>query len=517
MTTFLGVGTTSAMYDLVVIGAGIAGVGVAQSAAKVGAKVALIEKSQGGGSGSIAGAVPSKGLLQAARRAQRIRQATRFGVRTGPMTIDFAVVMGRVRQVAADIARSHSAEALKAEGIDVYHGSASFEAYDTVLVDESTRIASQRFVIATGSRPAVPEIPGLADAGYLDSDSVWSLTKLPESLVVIGPDATGLEFAQCFARLGTKVTLLSSAPRILPDEDPEASDLLTRLLTEEGIAIRTGVEVTKIEVRDGQKVCRFRETATNLAADCAGESILLATGRLANVESLNLDAIRVHGDAHHGIEVDDYLQTHSSRVYAIGDVLLRHASTHAAEREAAVAFQNAVLKIKKKIDFSRLPRATFVDPELAAVGINEGQASTLARSVRVYRVSFAEIDRARIDGLTDGFAKVVATQAGKILGATVVGENASMIVQELVVAMKANLSLGDLADSVPIYPSYAAVVRHLASQHRAARLESGYVQTALKLFYGFIPRVAARNGAAEQPAEARAAEEHPLPAAGHGH
>jgi len=505
------------MYDLVVVGAGSGGMSVAAAAAKVGAKVALIEKNQLGGEGSIAACVPSKGLVQAAKFAHQGARAARFGVRTGPVQVDFAAVMSRVHDVVADFARGESAEALRAKAIDFYHGSASFAAYDTVLVDGSIRIAGHRFVIATGSRPAVPALPGLAEAGYLDSHSVWSLTTLPESLIVIGPEPRGIEFAQCFARLGAKVTVLTDSPRILPQEDPEASELLTRLLTGEGLTIRTGVEITKVEVRGGQKVCTFRYGATGSAAESTGAAILLAAGRLANVESLNLEAVGIHGDAHHGIEVDDYLQSHSVRVYAIGDVLLRHPYTHVAEREAAVAFQNAVLRIKKKIDYTRLPRATFVDPEVAAVGITEGQARALERPARIYRVAFAEIDRARIDGLTDGFAKVVANPAGKILGATVVGEDAGMILQELVLAMERNLSLGDLAAAVPIYPTYAGVVRHLADQQRATRLQSSYIQTALKLFYGFIPRVAAGNGAAEPQPAPPAEETHPVASHEHGH
>ncbi|MFI5456184.1 MAG: dihydrolipoyl dehydrogenase family protein [Isosphaerales bacterium] len=497
------------MYDLVVIGAGSGGLNVAGAAATVGAKVALIEKTKPGGAGSIAACLPSKGLVQVAKLAHQAGRAARLGVGTGPVQIDFAAVMSHVRDVVADFARGESVEVLRAKGIDVYHGSASFEAYDTVQVDLSTRISGHRFVIATGSRPAVPAIPGLTEAGCLDDHSLWSLATLPESLIVIGPEPRGIEFAQCFARLGTKVTLLTDSPRILPQEDPEASELLTRLLTGEGLAIRTGVEVTKVEVRAGQKVCTFRDAASGLTGESAGAAILLAAGRLANVESLNLEAVGIHGDAHHGIEVDDYLQTHSTRVYAIGDVLLRHPYTHVALREAAVAFQNAVLRIKKKIDYTRLPRGTFVDPEVAAVGITEEQARAEQRPARVYRVTFAEIDRARIDGLTDGFAKVVTTPSGKILGATVVGEDAGMILQELVLAMERNLSLGDLAAAVPIYPTYAGVVRQLADQHRATRLESSYVQTALKLFYGFLPRVAAGNGAAEPQTEPHVPAEHP--------
>jgi pyruvate/2-oxoglutarate dehydrogenase complex dihydrolipoamide dehydrogenase (E3) component len=505
------------MYDLVVIGAGSGGLHAARAAAKVGARVALIEKRKPGDVGSIPTWLPSKGLVQVAKLAQQVRRAARVGVGSGTAPVDFTAVMSHLRNVFADFAGGESDEAFKAAGIDAYRGSAAFEAYDTVQVDQSTRISGHRFVIATGSRPADPAIPGVADAACLDDHSVWSLTKLPESLIVIGSEPRALEFAQCFARLGTKVTLVTESPRILPHEDPEASELITRVLTAEGLAIRAGADVTKVEVRGEQKVCRLRDTATGSTGETAAAAILLAAGRLANVELLNLEAVGIHGDAQHGIEVDDYLQTHSTRIYAIGDVLLRHPYAHVAEREAEIVFQNAVLRIRKRMDYTRMPRATFIDPEVAAVGINEEQARALERPARVFRVAFAEIDRARIDGLTDGFAKVVTTPSGKILGATVVGEDAAMILAELVLAMERNLSLGDLTAAVSIYPTYAGVVRQLANQHRATRLESSYVQTALKLFYGFLPRVDSRNGTAEPEKPPPPQESHPAAAHGHGH
>ena len=252
--------------------------------------------------------------------------------------------------------------------------------------------------------------------------------------------------------------------------------------------------MTKVEVRDGLKVCKFHNAATGATGEAAGAEILVAAGRLANVEGLNLEAIGLHADAEHGIEVDDYLQTHSTRVYAIGDALLRNTYTHFAEAEAAVAFQNAVLRSRKKMDYSGIPWATFLDPEVASVGITEAKAEEERRPVRIYRLAFTEIDRAQIDGRTQGFAKVVATPAGKILGATVVGDDASMIVQEFVLAMKMGHGLSDLAAAVPVYPSYAGVASHLASQFRDSRLQNGYIQSALRLFYGFTPRVGTGNG-----------------------
>ena len=284
------------MYDLVVIGGGSGGLGVATAAAKVGAKVALIEKDRLGGEATFAACLPSKSLTHAAKLVRQIGDADRYGVRAGTVAVDFAAVLGRVRSVAEEFARSESVEVLEAKGIEVIHGSAAFEAYDTVLVDGTTRVPGQRFVIATGSRPAVPDIPGLAEAGYLDSHSLWSLTKVPVSLIVIGPEPIGVELAQVFSRFGAKVTVLTASSRLLSEHDGEASDLVTQLLTAEGLTIKTGVEVTKVEVRDGIKVCKFQDPVSGGSGEVEGSEILLAAGRWANVESLNLEAVGVHAD-----------------------------------------------------------------------------------------------------------------------------------------------------------------------------------------------------------------------------
>jgi pyruvate/2-oxoglutarate dehydrogenase complex dihydrolipoamide dehydrogenase (E3) component len=487
------------MYDLVVIGGGAAGLKVARAAAKVGAKVAVVEKRRVGGEGMLEACVPSKGLTQAARVAASVRAADRLGLRSGSLQVDFPAVLQHVRDITASLALRDSDEALARQGIDVHHGSAAFEAYDTVKIDGNTAVAGQRFVIATGSRPLIPETPGLAEAGYWDDRSVFSLTSLPGHLIILGAEAVGLEFAQSFARLGSKVTILTQEPRILSRFEPDAAAVVAQSVGAEGVTIKLGAELTKVEVRDGQKVCTYRETASGEPGEVSGTDLLVVVGRLANVEGMNLEAVGVHGDPGHGIEVDDCLQTHSARVFAIGDALLRHPFTHFAEREAAVVFQNAVLRRRRKIDYERVPCASFVDPEVAAVGHTEAQLHEEQRPFRVFRVGFDEIDRARIDERTVGFAKVLATPSGKILGATVVGENASMIVHEFVLAMEKAMSLRDLASAVPIYPTYAEVARRLGDQYRASRLESSYVQTALKLLYGFVPRISLGNGRAAVP------------------
>jgi pyruvate/2-oxoglutarate dehydrogenase complex dihydrolipoamide dehydrogenase (E3) component len=476
------------MYDLVVLGGGSGGLHVASLAARVGAKVALIEKKHAGDASASHAAVQSKALVDASRLAHIMRNASAYGIRAGNPQVDFPAIMARVRAVDAKIASADSGGSVSTQGIDVYHGKAAFEAYDSVLLDGATRINGQRFVIATGSRPRVPHVPGLADVGHVDPVSVWSLNALPASLIVLGGSSTAVEFAQAFSRLGSKVAIVTDAERLLPAEDAEVSERLTALLRAEGIGIVTGVEVTKVSTRDGEKVCTYRATAGGNPGEVSGTELLIAGRRLANVDGLNLDAVGIHVDSAHGIEVDDYLQTRSSRIFAIGDVLLRHEVAHAAEREAEVAFHNAVLRLPKKADYRALPWATFVDPEIATVGLSEAAARAQHDEIRVFRANFADLDRARIDGVSEGFAKVVATPSGKILGATVMGEQASLILQEFVLAMENGLSLADIASAAHTYPTYAGLARAIAGQYVAARFQGSFLQAALRWFLGYTPR-----------------------------
>ncbi len=516
---------TPAMYDLVVIGGGSGGLHLATLAARVGAKVALIDKRPPGEKGWSAACVPSKGLVQAARLVRQSRTASEFGILVEPPRVDLAAVLDRLRSVSQASAADRSDEALAARGIDVFHGTAAFEAYDTVLLDGNERIEGQRFVIATGSRPAPPQIPGLSEAGSLDDASLWSLAHVPESLTVIGAGPIGMEFAQVFARLGSKVTVLTDEDRVLPREDPEISGHVACLLTGEGITIKRRAAIEKIEQRGEQKVCIFHDGDSGERAEVSSAEILCAAARLANVEHLNLEAVGVHADPEHGIEVNELLQTHAVRVFAIGDVLKRHQFTHAAEAEAEVAFQNAVLRRRRKIDYTNLPWATFLDPEVATVGISDAQAKADDLEHHVFRVNYADIDRARIDGQPEGFAKVVASPSGKILGATILGAQASLVLQQLVLAMDAGLGLGHLAETTQIYPTYGQVIRELASQFQATRLERGFMGRALRFFYGFQPRAAAADGASSRTAvapngsadDASAASHSTGPAHGHGH
>lgn len=489
------------MYDLVVLGGGSGGLNVAAMAARVGARVALVEKHQLGGECTHTACVPSKALIHAARLVQDIRSAGSYGIQVGEPKVDFSAVMGRVRSVVGGFSADETAEVLGEKGIEVLFGSPAFEAYDTVLVDGQTRLASHKFVIATGSSPAVPPILGLDAAGYLDNVSFWNLTELPESITVVGAGPVGIELAQALARFGSQVTVVSESDRVLPREDPEVSAFVQSTLESEGITFRLGTKVEEVKVEGGRKVC-LTSGAGGPSGQVAAAEILIATGRTPNLAGLNLEAAGIHADPDHGIEVDAYLQTSNPRVYAIGDVIGHHLWTHAAEREAAVAFQNAIIRLPKKVDYAAMPWATFVAPEVATVGQLEHEARESNPDCRVFRVDLAAVDRARIDGLTHGFAKVVATPSGRILGATIVGENAAAVLQEFVVAMEHGIALGDLAATVHIYPTYTGLARSLANQFAATRLEGGFVRRALRWFYGFDPRGGAAEPAAAEPVAA---------------
>jgi pyruvate/2-oxoglutarate dehydrogenase complex dihydrolipoamide dehydrogenase (E3) component len=456
-------------YNLVVVGGGTAGLVSAVGAASLGAKVALVERGRLGGDCLNYGCVPSKALLRAAAVAHDARSAGRFGVAVSGVEVDFAAVMERVREARATIAPNDSAERLKRAGVDVFFGEGRFVERDALEVD-GQRLRFARAVIATGGRPRTPNIAGLAEAGFVTNETVFSLTERPRRLGVIGGGPIGCELAQAFGRLGSEVTLLSDAPRLLPRDDARASSLLSARFEAEGIELVFGAQIQRVERRDsGKRVVYRRADASERAVDV--DEILVAAGREPNVTALGLEATGVAYDDD-GIAVDDRLRTRNRRIFAAGDVCSKYKFTHAADAMARIALQNALFFGRRRASALVIPWATYTDPEVAHVGVSSEDAERLG--LKAISVELSEIDRAVIEGSAEGYATVYAGGGrGRVHGATIVARGASSHLTELVLAMSSNIPLARISGVVHPYPTEGEVVKRLADAFMRTKLTPG--------------------------------------------
>ena len=464
----------SGRYNLVVLGGGTAGLVSALGAAGLGAKVALVERYLLGGDCLNHGCVPSKALLAAARAAHAVRAAGSYGVRIeGRVEVDFALAMERVRRLRAAIAPHDGALRVSGLGVDVFLGEARFVAPDAVEVG-GERLEFSRAVIATGARAAAPPIPGLAEAGYLTNESVFSLTELPRSLAVIGAGPIGCELAQAFARFGSAVTLIEALPRILAKEDPQAALRVEQALRRDGVAIVTACKIG----RAGCTMAAGRRSGSKfVAAEIEGEhveiavdEILVGVGRAPNTEGLGLDAAGVAFDQT-GVKVDDHLRTTNPGIFAAGDVCSPYKFTHAADAMARIALQNALFFGRKCSSALVIPWCTYTDPEVAHVGLGEKEALDRGLDVATFTVELADVDRAVLDGETEGFARVhCSRRGGRILGATIVARHAGEMVGEVALAMTAGLDLQSIARTIHPYPTQAEALKRLGDQYLRAKL-----------------------------------------------
>ncbi len=470
-------------YDLMVIGAGSAGLTAARFAVKLGLSVALVERSRVGGDCTWTGCVPSKALLKAAGVAQAMRTADQFGLPSASPDVDLRLVMERIRSVVRRIYEAESPEVLAGEGIDVILGEAQFTGPDTVSVEERS-LSARRFLVCTGASPVVPPIPGLEGIEYLTYESIWELDELPASLAIVGAGAVGCELAQAFARLGSQVTLIEAAERVLPQEDPEVSGVISGRFADEGIRVLAGAEVTSIGAGpDNSGVSIELDSGRCVEA----EKLLVAVGRRPNTEGLGLEAAGVNASPS-GIQTNRYLQTANKRVYAAGDVTGGPQFTHYAGWQGFMTVRNAFLPGNTVAVREKVPMATFTDPEAAQVGLAEQEARELhGDRVAITRWPMAEVDRALTDGETDGFVKAVHMPNGRILGATVVSPGAGEMVQEWTLAMDKGVKLGDLARSIHVYPTSSMASQQLALRAYSTRLLTGRLGALLR-------RLAKRGG-----------------------
>lgn len=465
-------------YDLVVIGAGTAGLVTAAGAAGLGAKVALIERRLLGGDCLNFGCVPSKALLAAARTAATARRSGDYGVDiSGDVSVDFPRVMARVRRLRASISRHDSARRFQSLGVDVFLGDAAFtEGGEAVQVGDAV-LRYRKAVLCTGGRPAVPSIPGLDAAGYLTNESLFSLTTLPKRLAVIGGGPIGCEMAQAFSRLGSQVRLYQSRSRLLPRDDPEAAALLAASLSRDGVEIFCNARVQEVCRGDGGKTVVAGVGQSTERHEC--DAILVATGRTANVEGLRLDAAGI-ACGPDGIRVDDSLRTTNRRVFAAGDVCSDHKFTHAADFQARIVIQNALFFGRAKQSRLLIPWCTYTSPEIAHVGVQPeaGRGDGSETTTLVHRLS--QVDRALLDGETDGFVKLhLRRGSDRIVGATVVAPHAGELISEITLAIQQRIGLKAIASVIHPYPTEAEAIRKLGDEYNRGRL-TPFVRRLLK-------------------------------------
>jgi pyruvate/2-oxoglutarate dehydrogenase complex dihydrolipoamide dehydrogenase (E3) component len=435
-------------YDLVIIGGGSGGLVVASAAAQLKARVALVEKERLGGDCLWYGCVPSKSFIHAARTAYEVKSAPYFGIYPENIKIDFIEAINHVQKVIQTIEPHDSPDRFRSLGVEVIFGSGEFLDGKTFAVN-GRKITARAFVIATGSRPARPNIPGLSEIKYITNEEVFSLTKAPKSLAVIGTGPIGCELGQAFHRLGTSVTLLSRSG-LLSGEDPDAVRVIEEQFLSEGIRIVNHAQIDRIENKNGEKIIHLP------GETIATAEILLASGRQPNLEGLNLSVAGV-AYSDRGITVNSHLQTTNPRIYAIGDVIGGYRFTHVAGYEASIVLVNALTFPLKKADYRVIPRATFTDPELARVGLTEAEArEKYGEAIAVLQQSFAGVDRAVATGKTTGFAKIITRRNGEILGASIVGTDAGELLPEIILAMRYKLKVSALT-GIHIYPTLAEV------------------------------------------------------------
>jgi len=463
-------------YNLVVIGAGPAGLVAAAGAAGLGAKVALVERHLMGGDCLNFGCVPSKALLRAAHGIYDAHQATKFGLSFEDAgTLDFAQVMAGLRKKRNDMAHHDSVARFTDLGIDVFIGDGRFISPNCAEV-AGKKLNFHRAVIAVGARAALPPIPGLAAAEPLTNETLFSLALLPKRLIIIGAGPIGCEMAQSFCRFGTEVTLIEMADRIMPAEDPDASAVLTKKLEQEGVRILLNAKVTQAGISGQHKEVTVNDRI--LTAD----EILVAAGRIPNLEGLNLEAAKIdyHG---RGVTVNDRLQTTNSRVYAAGDICSAFQFTHSADAMAKIVLQNALFFGRKKVSDLVMPWATYTSPEVAHVGMTAVEAAKQGDKIITLTAQMSDVDRAILEEETDGFARVhVDKNSGRILGATMVSSHAGESITQMALAITSGLKLSAIGATIHPYPVQAEVWKKLAGSY----LKQSFTPRIAKIFKIFL-------------------------------
>ena len=471
------------MYDLAVIGGGSAGITFGKFAPKLGAKVVIIEAHKLGGDCTWTGCVPSKTLIHAARAAHTIRTAHQYGIHAPEPEIDFAAVTAHVREIQEQVyEHDDSPEALKAAGSDVILGRARFVNADELEVNGSI-IRARAFCIATGSTPRVPPIEGIKAAGFITNEDVFHLSTLPKRLMVIGGGPIGCELGQAFARFGSQVTIVESGKRLLGKDDAELGPLLQKAFEREGITVQLNTKARKVsQVADGKQVELEQEDGSTVTV--VVDEILVSIGRQPTLKEMGLDVAGVEYDANKGIKVDDYLRTTNPRIYACGDVIGRYQFTHMAGAEAGMVIRNALFPLASKMSYDIVPWATFTDPEVAHVGLNEAEArEKYGSKLNVYRLPWQNNDRARTESDTIGFTKILTVGLrDKIVGGHIIGQGAGDLISEIIVAMSQGAGISAISGPIHVYPTRALGIRNTAQKAPLRFVEHPLTQKILRTY-----------------------------------
>jgi len=476
-------------FDMVVIGGGAAGLTAAGISASLGAKTALIEERKLGGDCTWTGCVPSKALLRAAAVAHSVQTADRFGIAVSGPQVNFQKITERLRKIQDHI--YHNADAppvYEKLGVEVIEQRARFinrNRIEIIFRDGRKRAISSRFfIVATGARPMIPRIEGLAQTPYLTSETIFSISKLPERLIVIGAGPVGIEMAQAFRRLGSEVIVLESATQILLRDDAELTDILRRQLAAEGVRFLLGCTAEKVEYSNSTFRATLRSDTSGAVETIEGNALLVATGRRPNVDGLNLEAAGVR-TGRGGVTVNQHCRTSAKNIFACGDVTGLYQLTHMSEHMAKVAVTNALLRFPMSIDRANVLWCTYTDPELAHVGASEGELKKRGTHYEVYRFPFCKIDRALTDGETVGLVKVLARKFdGRIYGASILGARAGDMIAEFALAMRNKVTLRKMADTIHAYPTFALGNRRAADQWYVRKQSRTFVRL-LQLVFGY--------------------------------
>lgn len=460
--------TASGRYNIVVIGGGTAGLVSAVGAAGLGAKVALIERKLLGGDCLNVGCVASKAIIAAANRAAEMRSGVQFGIHASDVRVDFPGVMRRMRSLRAAISHHDSADRLRKLGIDVFIGEGRFSSARTIQVEGQT-LKFKRAIIATGSRPARLSFPGLEQIEPLTNENLFSLTELPARLTVIGGGPIGCEMAHAFARLGSTVTLIERSKHVLSHEDPEAALMVQASMVRDGVRVVTDADVVGFETRGRDKITRYRKDESEQRI--AGDQVLIAIGRSPNVTGIGLENASIRFDEQSGVDVSDRMRTSNPSVFAAGDVASKYRYTHAADFLARTVIANSLFFGRSKASRLVIPRATYTSPELAHVGWSSQQAAEHGVEIDTFTQSLSDIDRAILQGQTDGFVRVhVKKGTDTLVGATIVAESAGELINELTMAMTHSIGLKKIGSTIHPYPTQSEAIRKLGDQYNQTRL-----------------------------------------------